>query len=317
MSKTGRLSQALRDGYHRQSFFPKNSVIIPNRLGSASGFLIESNGAKIISLPGVPREFETMITEEVLPRHLLRGKDSFKSFCLTAKAIGISEVDFLAKLGALPPGDQIQSGIYPELGEVRFTASAFNSDAGSGSRKILKNLKQSLERNLKEHLYTFDGGEAFEEVLGKLLRAKKKSVSVAESCTGGYASKLITNVPGSSDYFIGGVTAYSDQVKTDLLEVPQEKIAKRGAVSEEVAHALAANIRKIMDTSYGIGITGIAGPRGGTKTKPVGLVYIGLADSKNVNVRKFNFRGDRERIRHLAAKWALYLLWRKIKFGHF
>ena len=315
MGKTRSLSKTILSAYRRQCHFPENSIILSNRLGSASGFLIRSGLCRVIALPGVPREFETMLSEEVMPKHVLKHVKGGISPHLIAKAVGISEVDFLKKLGALPPEDSIQCGIYPDLGEVRFTAITSNRDAVS--RKKLAVLKKQLERKLQGHIYSLDGANCFEESLGRLLRKNNKTVSVAESCTGGYAAQLMTRVPGSSKYFIGGITAYSNRVKERLLHVPKERIQSFGAVSRDVAGRLASQVRNIMNSDYGIGITGIAGPDGGSKNKPVGLVFVGIANARKVSVEKFIFKGDRERIRLLAGKWALYLLWRKIKFEHF
>lgn len=278
---------------------------IPNRVGKAPGILFISSDRKVISLPGVPREFESMILKEVLPKYLLRIGEKKQSF--TAKAIGISEVDFLKRLGRLPSQSEAECGIYPSLGEVRFTACGKN----------VQKLKTKIAGRLKKFLYSFDKSESFEQTLGKLLLKNKATVSIAESCTGGLTAKLVTDIPGSSKYFFGSVTAYSNTIKENFVGVSKFLIKDRGAVSKDVAAELAWNIRKLMGSDYGIGITGIAGPDGGTKKKPVGLVYIALADSKSTHVQKFQFSGDRERVRLLAAKRALYLLWHKIKFGHF
>ena len=148
--------------------------------------------------------------------------------------------------------------------------------------------------------------------LGKLLRTRKKTLATAESCTGGLLGSLITDVPGSSDYFLGGIIAYDNRVKISLLGVKKESLARHGAVSQEIASAMAKNIRKKLSSDFGIAITGIAGPDGGSKTKPVGLVYIALADKKKVIVRKNIFRGARHKIKLQAARKALKifrLLW--------
>ena len=286
-------------------FLGAKELKIPNRVGKAPGILFISSDRKVVSLPGVPREFESMILREVFPKYLKEMGKKKQSF--TAKAVGISEVDFLKKLGRLPAQSDAECGIYPSLGEVRFTAVGKN----------IQKLKSQITKRLKEFLYSYDKSESFEKVLGDLLLRKKATISVAESCTGGLTSKLITDIPGSSQYFLGGVTAYSNQIKENFVQVSKLLIKDRGAVSKDVAAELAWNVRKLMRSTYGIGITGIAGPDGGTKQKPVGLVYIALADSKSTHVKKFQFSGDRERVRLLAAKRALYLLWHKIKFGRF
>ena len=144
--------------------------------------------------------------------------------------------------------------------------------------------------------------------IGKLLRDQKKTLAVAESCTGGLLGSLITDVPGSSDYFLGGIIAYHDRVKITGLGVKREVLEKYGAVSPQVAASMAKNIRKKLGASLGVGITGIAGPAGGSKTKPVGLVYIAVSGTKNVLIEKKLFRGTRQKIKVLAAGKALDLL---------
>lgn len=144
--------------------------------------------------------------------------------------------------------------------------------------------------------------------INKLLIKKKKTLAVAESCTGGLLSNLITNIPGSSRYFILGVTAYSNRTKTSVLEIPKGIIAKQGAVSEKVAKLMAESIRKLADTDFGMGITGIAGPTGGSKTKPVGTVFIAIDSSSKKLSKEFYFRGNRRAIKKKAALKALKLL---------
>ncbi len=315
ISKKRKLSRQSRNGFRLQCYFPEKSSVISNAIGSAWGFSLNSGNKKVISLPGVPQEFEGMLLNEVVPKHLQRDKQKSNPACLIAKTIGLSEVDFMKYLGALPPEEEMLCGIYPDVGEVRFSAVA--AENGKKSAGLISKLKSRIEKKLKKHLYSMNSRISFEEAVANLLSKKRLTVSCAESCTGGYASKLLTNVPGSSKYFVGGVIAYSNRAKQDAAGIDGGLIKKYGAVSEQIAGKLAENIRKIMNTSYGIGITGIAGPGGGSRQKPVGLVYIGLADSKYVNVQEYIFRGNRERIRLLAAKQALYLLWRKIKFGSF
>ena len=157
---------------------------------------------------------------------------------------------------------------------------------------------------LGEHLYS-TRGEALEEVVARVLTENHATVAVAESCTGGMLAERLTNVPGSSSYFLGGVICYSNELKTSLVGVPPAMIEAKGAVSSEVALALADGIRKRTGATIGVGVTGIAGPGGGTPEKPVGLVHIGLADEHGPRERAYRFPGDRERIRQYAAQAAL------------
>jgi PncC family amidohydrolase len=147
-----------------------------------------------------------------------------------------------------------------------------------------------------------------EREIAKILKRKKLTISVAESCSGGLLSNKLTNISGSSEYFIGGVVAYNNSTKIKILKVPKELLKKYGAVSEEVAKKMAENVRKITNTDIGISTTGIAGPTGGTKEKPVGLVFIGISDEKRTIVEKFNFKGKRLEIKEKTAISSLKLL---------
>ncbi|SFG48584.1 nicotinamide-nucleotide amidase [Desulfotomaculum arcticum] len=153
-----------------------------------------------------------------------------------------------------------------------------------------------------------EDGEVLEDMVGKLLLAKGMTVTLAESCTGGLVMKRLSDIPGSSEYFLGGIVSYSNEIKIDLLGVAKEIIAEFGAVSEQTARSMASGIKKLTDSSIGVGITGIAGPGGGTPQKPVGLVYIALAAANQVRCEKFNFTGDRNRVRLEAADAALNMI---------
>ncbi|MBI4398129.1 MAG: nicotinamide-nucleotide amidohydrolase family protein [Candidatus Omnitrophica bacterium] len=295
-------------------FFPKGSRIILNKLGSAWGFVMETQGRKIISLPGVAREFETMIQGEIMPKLFLKRGGLSRPVSLTAMAAGISELEFLKRLGGAPREKFVDCGIYPGLGEVRFTAA---SKGSKESNQAVSRLKEKIKKKLGSYVYAWNLNTSLEQEIAKLLVKKHHTVSCAESCTGGHVSELLTQTPGSSKYFLGGVVAYADAVKEQSVGIPHGIMHRHGAVSREVGEEMAQRIRRRMCSSIGIGITGIAGPSGATKTKPLGLVYISIAGAKRVETRKFVFKGNRERIRKLAAKYALYLLWLKIRSGSF
>jgi nicotinamide-nucleotide amidase len=168
-------------------------------------------------------------------------------------------------------------------------------------------LEKKILKRLKDHVFS-STGEELEEIVGKLLRSKKKTLAVAESCTGGLLGNRITDVPGSSDYFLQGIVAYSNQSKINTLGVKPSVLQKQGAVSPEVARAMARGIREIAQSDYGLGITGIAGPSGGSAQKPVGLVYIALAWSKGMIASRNMFLGNREKIKFQASQKALDML---------
>jgi nicotinamide-nucleotide amidase len=178
------------------------------------------------------------------------------------------------------------------------------SDDPLRAEKLLDEIVDRMALALGEHLYSTHG-ESLEEVVGRILTENRATIAVAESCTGGLLAERLTNVPGSSIYFLGGVVCYSNDLKARLLDVPPSIIESKGAVSPEVALALAEGVRKLTGAKLGIGVTGIAGPGGGTPEKPVGLVFIGIADERGPRQKDFLFVGDRDRIRLFASQTAL------------
>src|SRR5262249_36550523 len=193
--------------------------------------------------------------------------------------------------------------------ELHLTAQARNE---SETMKLLDDLGGRLDEVLGEYVFS-RSNETLEEVVGQLLKLRGYTLATAESCTGGLIAGRITEVPGSSEYFLEGVVSYSNEAKIDLLGVPKKLIETHGAVSEQVAGAMAAGIRKRASSTFGVGVTGVAGPSGSSAEKPVGLVYIALADDSQTTTRKFIFPGDRQFIRTLAVNAALDMLRRRIK----
>jgi len=177
---------------------------------------------------------------------------------------------------------------------------------------LLNELGDKIEAALGDYVFS-SGGETLEEIVGMYLVMRQKTIAVAESCTGGLLSERLTRIPGSSSYFLGGAVCYSNELKTRLSGVPPKLLEENGAVSKPVAQALAAGMRKRTGASIGVGVTGIAGPGGGTPEKPVGLVFIALADERGTQVREFRFPGDRERIRNWATTAALEIIRRRIR----
>ncbi len=193
--------------------------------------------------------------------------------------------------------------------EVHLRARA-PSEAEADS--LLNELGDKIELALGDHVFS-TRGESLEEVVGMYLVMKQKTLAVAESCTGGLLSERLTSIPGSSNFFLGGAVCYSNELKTTLAGVPPALVAANGAVSKTVAQAMAEGIRRRAQASLGVSITGIAGPGGGTPEKPLGLVYIAVADQQSTSVREFRFPGNRERIRFWASQAALELIRRKVR----
>ena len=288
----------------KQAVFPASAEIIPNPVGTAPGFCLKSRGKAIFFLPGVPRELQHLFRETVLPR-LERARKgnihyrarTLKIFGLTESAIadrlsGIRAEHFSATLAYLPR--------YPE-NHVKIIVQ------GSDLEEVKRNLAE-LERvirgKLEGRVFAVDR-ETLEEIVGRLLKERQATLAVAESCTGGLVAHRMTNIPGSSEYFERGVVVYSNQAKTELLEVPKELLAELGAVSAPVAEKMAEGMRHLSRATIGLAITGIAGPAGGSADKPVGTVFIALSGPDGTASRRYQFWGDRDQVKMISAQTAL------------
>ncbi len=289
--------------------------VLKNPNGSAPGQWLEGThlGSKriIVLLPGPPWEMEPLFDTECLPRlKALLPKSYIATRVLKTAMIGESAAD----LKAAPVYKQypdIETTVLAAAGEVQFHLKASGESEEEAQEKVDR-LASELEDALEENVFS-SGGETLEQIVGYYLQMRSATVSVAESCTGGLLSERITSVSGSSRYFLGGAIVYSNDLKTKFCDVPPLMIAEHGAVSKQVAAALAEGIRKRCRSTLGVGITGVAGPTGGTDDKPVGLVYIALADGINkTEVIERKFPGDRERIRFWATQQALDMIRRKL-----
>lgn len=299
-------------GQLRQALIPSGATVVSNPVGSAPGFWLSWKGATIISLPGVPREMEAMMHESVIPLLALQIEQSKPPHPLPITRLvfhtwGLAEADVDARLaGLLRNNPTIDLGLLasPTGVAVSLTTRARTS----AGEEVLKALAETVRSRLHEWLYA-EGDETMEEVVGRLLTERKLTVAAAESCTGGLIGHRLTQVPGSSAYVDRGVICYSNRAKSELLGVPPELIEKQGAVSAEVAAAMARGIRERAGVSVGLSVTGIAGPGGATPTKPVGLVYIGLnADDGESITKEHHFHGDRSVIKQRSSQAALDLL---------
>jgi nicotinamide-nucleotide amidase len=283
----------------KQAMIPKGATALENENGTAPGIFVETGGKQIFLLPGPPFEMEAMWQKFSLP-HLKTG-EQFERQVFKIALMGESKVDEMLR----PVTSTLKQAEYTILagpGEVEIHLLAPHHakeellEACNGLRSILGN------RVYAEELVTM------EEVVARLLRGFNKTVSVAESCTGGFLAHRLTQIPGSSNYFERGVVTYSNASKNQLLQVPYELIEQHGAVSAPVAITMAEQIRSLSHSDFGIGITGIAGPDGGTEQKPVGLVFVALADLTVTRVEKYHFPPGRERIKFMSSQAALNLL---------
>lgn len=318
---TARLAQWGRTpnaGQLRQAMIPAGATVVANPVGSAPGFLMEWKGATVVSLPGVPREMEAMMTESVIP---FLNDQFARSSRLRPRPIlrqvfhtwGLPESDVDTKLkGLIPNGAPIDLGLLASPMGVLVSLTTKFAGTRPVSDEMLASLAQEVRTRLRDSLFA-EGRETMEEVVGRLLAGRKLTVAVAESCTGGLIGHRLTQVPGSSAYVDQGAICYSNRSKSEMLGVPAELIAKHGAVSSEVAAAMARGIRERAGVSVGLSVTGIAGPGGATGTKPVGLVYVGLDGGAGGAVTKeFRFHGDRSVIKQRSSQAALDLLRRWI-----
>lgn len=298
-----RFGRVMPDINRRQAMVPEGATVLPNPRGSAPGLWIEASGHILILLPGVPSELRAMFEQEVRPRLAKLGHDE-RLFTRDLRITGLPESEVeqrVSPLYALYP--DIETTILASPPGIQLHPRAWSRDPAKANQ-VLDEMVKRMALALGEHLYSTEG-ETMEEVVARVLTENRATIAVAESCTGGMLAERLTNIAGSSSYFLGGVVCYSNELKSALVGVPAELIESKGAVSAEVALALAEGIRKNTGATLGIGVTGIAGPGGVTPEKPVGLVHIGIADERGPRERRFQFPGDRERIRMHATQTAL------------
>ncbi len=298
-----------------QSLILENSEILFNHYGTAPGMWIEHNGKIIISMPGVPSEMKGIMTKYVLPKIQSRFKLPF-IIHKTIVTIGLPESNIADMIEAVEDNlpKHIKLAYLPNFGLVRLRLSGIGNDEQVLKLEIEKYVSQILKIIPEINIGATDDLKP-EEIIGKLLTDKKQTLATAESCTGGYISHLITTVPGSSEYFIGSLIAYSYQIKINFLGVKPETLTKFGAVSEECVREMAEGIKTRFETDYAICTTGIAGPGGATPEKPVGLVWIAVAGPKGIITRKIIANGERINVIERTAIVALDMLRRMILEG--
>lgn len=311
LAQWGRIATAAQ---LRQAMIPSGATVLKNPVGSAPGFCVTWKKALIVSLPGVQREMEAMMQQEVLP--LLRANESSglppraPIARLLFHTFGLAEADVDAKLnGLIPKGAPIDLGLLasPMAVLVSLTTKG-NQPARGKHRDLLPQLADDIRSRLSDWLFA-EGRDTMEDVVGRELATRGLTVALAESCTGGLIGHRLTQVAGSSAYVDRVAVCYSNRAKTEMLGVSADLIARRGAVSREVAAAMARGIRERAQVSVGLSVTGIAGPGGGTEAKPVGLVYVGLDGGTGQPLTKeFRFHGDRTVVKQRSSQAALDLL---------
>jgi nicotinamide-nucleotide amidase len=295
-----------------QAHFPDGAEVLANPIGTAPGFMLEAEGSVFFCMPGVPREMMRMMDEQVLPRVAARvsGSGSRVVRARLLRTFGMGESMLDAELADIAASGDVVLGFrtsFPDnyLRPVARAATAAQADA------LLDRVCAAIRARLGPLVYG-EGEEALEQVVGRLLRERGARVAVAESCTGGLIAAKLTDVPGSSAYFQGGVVAYADAAKRALLGVSEALLAEHGAVSDPVARAMAEGVRARFGADLAVATTGISGPDGGTAAKPVGLVHLALADAAGTHSDHFVFPLDRLRHRQLTAQVALDWIRRRL-----
>ena len=312
--KFARRGRKMTVNNHKQALIPQGASILPNPNGTAPGIIWQPRqGLTILTFPGVPSEMKQMWRETAVPFLKSQGWGKEVIYSRMLRFRGIGESALAEKVTSLFDLTNPTVAPYASKGEVRLRISAKAKSEGE-AKALIEPIAQQIQTIAGLDYFGADD-DTLAAVVGKLLKDRGETVSVAESCTGGGLGAMLTEIPGSSDYFLGGIIAYANQVKSKFLGVSTEELSEYGAVSEVVAQQMALGVKKQLGTSWGIGITGIAGPGGGSAEKPVGLVYVGIA---NPQAEGASFRytlGEnrgRELIRYLSSCYALDQLRRSI-----
>ncbi len=293
----------------KQAYLPSDSTIVPNPIGTACGFYLARSNTLFFFLPGVPGEMKRMVEESVIPIIKKEQPETTIVSSCVLKVFGKSESYCDQVLSDLIRSEkEVAFAFLPHYPEISLKLTM----RGKDGKYIEKKLK-ALERKIKSKKYLGDvifgkDEETLEGVVGKLLRSKGATISIAESCTGGLITHRLTNVPGSSDYLERSLVVYSDKAKKELLKVPAGILKRHGAVSKEVAESMAKGVKSLSKTTFGLAVTGIAGPAGGTPEKPVGTVFISFSHKRQVITQKCSFYGDREQMKFMTSQYALDVL---------
>jgi nicotinamide-nucleotide amidase len=296
--------------YGKLSLIPQGATIL-DAGRAACGFSLKYQDVWLFFLPGIPREMRLLFESGVLPVLLdLAGKPE-QLVQRSLRLFGQTEIELQQAVHTIEPeAEGVEVGFYPDFPEVHLTLTA-RGPKRPPLEERLDRFIAALRREVGEVLLG-PKGAPLEEVVGRQLREQGRTLAVAESCTGGLIGHRVTKISGSSDYFLGGVVTYSNQAKMDLLRVAAESLEKQGAVSAETAAAMARGVKQLFQADFGLAVTGIAGPTGGTPEKPVGLVFMGLASPNGVETRRHQFPGDRDMVKTLTAETALDWLRREL-----
>jgi nicotinamide-nucleotide amidase len=301
-----RFGREMAKNNEKQAWLPEGAEVLPNPIGTAPGTMLREGDTLFFCMPGVPSELHRMMDEQVLPRiaasrSARSGGRVVRSRLLRTFGLGESNLDAL--LADVAVDGDVTLGFRTAFPD-NYLRPLTRGDTAAEADAKLERVVATIRERLGPLVYG-EGDETLEAVVGALLRDAGKTVAVAESCTGGGVGERFTRVPGSSAWFLGGVIAYANAAKAALLGVPEALLAEHGAVSEPVARAMAEGVRERLGADFGVATTGISGPDGGTDEKPVGTVWIAVADGAGTRAECFLFAFDRARHRQLTAQVAL------------
>jgi len=301
----------------KQSLQPQGAAILPNPLGTAPGMIWQPlAGLTIFTFPGVPREMYRMWRNTAIPFLKSQGYGQNPIYSRSLRFFGVAESALAEKVNHLFDSNNPTVAPYAGKGQVRLRISARAANE-TAAKSLIEPIAREIQQIAGDNYFGSDD-DTLASVVGQLLMAKGQTLAVAESCTGGGLGQMLTDTPGSSSYFMGGIISYANRIKVDLLGVNAEDLAQAGAVSETVAMQMAAGVKAKLGTDWGVSITGVAGPGGGTEAKPVGLVYIGIARPDGVvEGIKYQLGSQQERgmIRQMSASQTLDLLRRRLGRG--
>ena len=294
----------------RQAYLPRGAQPIMNRRGTAPGILLKLNNKTIICLPGVPREMKSMFKKQVFPYLTQNSGYIIKSKTLNFLGIGESALETKLK-NIIDEQTNPTLALLASPGEVKLRITA-KTRTKKEAYQLIEYTEKKVRQLTEKYIYATDDC-SLEKLVGKLLKDKQLTVAIVESCTGGLIGDYLTSIPGSSSYFLGGIIAYSNQIKEKQLGVSPDTIADYGAVSKHTAREMACGIKKKFKSDIGLAVTGIAGPGGGTPQKPVGLVYLALAAKDYLNDYQLNLKGSRKNNKIMSCRYSLYYLHKYLK----
>lgn len=307
-----RLGREMRDNNRKQAMLPRGAVVLPNLHGTAPGFaVVRADGKFVAALPGPPREMRPMLEERLIPWLRERYDVRAAIFTRVLHTVGIAESEIDHRID-----DLFRAGENPKIAvlahdyrcDVKVMAKAESVERGQA---LIAPVEAELRRRLEGHVFGTDE-QTLPGAIHQALQQAASTLAVAESCTGGALGAALASTPGASKAFLGGIIAYDNAVKHNLLGVRMQTLERYGAVSEEAAREMAAGARERLGASIGLAVTGIAGPDGGTPEKPVGTVWLGYADDQDGHTARLTLHGDRAAIQARAVTAALALLWRRV-----